>query len=90
MDHMFYVYLKTVEMKAEKDAAVLPAAQMHEEIQITRSITIPLPIAKSMGETFGNLVVRLSPTTEAAAQIKKQGVKYQSFDGIDLSMSSNL
>ena len=38
-----------------------------------------------MGETFGHFVVRFSPTAEAAAQVKKQGVKYQSFDGSDLS-----
>ena len=43
-----------------------------------------------MGETFGHFIVRISPTAEDAAQVKKQGAKYQSFDGSDLSTFSHM
>ena len=79
MDHIFRAYLKAAEMRA---APIAPAA---EAVPVACIATSPAPVVKNMGETFGHFIVPFSPTAEAAAQVKKQGVKYQSFDGSDLS-----
>ena len=62
-----------------------PTAPAAEAVPVARMATSPTPVVKNMGETFGHFVVRFSPTAEATAQVKKQGVKYQSFDGSNLS-----
>ena len=79
MDHIFCPHLKAAEMTA---APTAPAA---EAVPVARIATNPAPVAKNMGETFGHFIVQFSPTAEDAAQVKKQGAKYQSFDGSDLS-----
>ena len=79
MDHIFLAYLKVAEMRAA------PTASAAEAVPVARIATNLAPVAKNMGKTFGQFIVRFSPTAEATAQVKKQGVKYQSFDGSDLS-----